>query len=120
MENVEKIITWMDWATILFSFCAMFFAGRNWYLEKKQRKEIKIIILKDNIEKVLPIKILRKNLTRSELFGVLAVFEKDSKFDIKFISTQKFFNSLEEIQKGNSDILKIIISPEDKFDWNEL
>ena len=44
-----------------------------------------------NITKVLPIPLIRKNFTRSELFGILGAYDKDSKFCIEHTSSIKFF-----------------------------
>lgn len=115
--ELEKVITWMDWATIIFSFLAMFAAGLNWWNNKKQFKPIKIIIEKNGTKDILPLDIIRKNFTRSEVFGVLGAFDKDSNFNIKSTSSRDFFNQISDIQESKSDELIIKITDEDKFDW---
>lgn len=117
MNGVEQIITWMDWATIIFAFFAMFISAVNWWNEKKQLKPIKIIIEKNGERETLPLDIVRKNFTRSEVFGVLGAFDRDSKFSIKYTSTKEFFEQISDIHELKKDYLVIPLDENDKFDW---
>ena len=94
----------------------------NWYQNYKQNQEIRIqIVLQHmNITKVLPIPLIRKNFTRSELFGILGAYDKDSKFCIEHTSSIKFFEDIRNIQEGKLDEISIIIKKEDKFDMVNL
>ena len=94
----------------------------NWYQNYKQNQEIRIqIVLQHmNITKVLPIPLIRKNFTRSELFGILGAYDKDSKFCIENTSSIKFFEDIRNIQEGKLDEISIIIKKEDKFDMVNL
>lgn len=113
----EKVITWMDWITIVFSFLAMFFAFKNWWNNKKQLKLIQIIIDRNGEKVKLPFEIMRKNLTRSEVFGILGAFDKDSKFDIKYTSSRDFFRQVSDVQEAKKDEIIIYLKDTDKFDW---
>ena len=94
----------------------------NWYQNYKQNQEIRIqIVLQHmNITKVLAIPLIRKNFTRSELFGILGAYDKDSKFCIEHTSSIKFFEDIRNIQEGKLDEISIIIKKEDKFDMVNL
>lgn len=94
----------------------------NWYQNYKQNQEIRIqIVLQHmNITKVFPIPLIRKNFTRSELFGILGAYDKDSKFCIEHTSSIKFFEDIRNIQEGKLDEISIIIKKEDKFDMVNL
>lgn len=113
----EKVITWMDWVTIIFSFFAMFFAFKNWWNNKKQLKSIQIIIDKNGQRDILPLEIMRKNFTRSELFGVLGAFDKDSKFEIKYTASKEFFRQISDVHESKKDEIIIYLKDTDKFDW---
>lgn len=113
----EKVITWMDWATIIFSFFAMFFAFRNWWNNKKQTKPIQIIIDKNGQREVLPFELIRKNFNRSEIFGILGAFDKDSKFCISYTSSKDFFQQISDIQESKKNEIIIYLKDSDKFDW---
>jgi len=112
-----KVITWMDWVTIIFSFFAMFFAFKNWWNNKKQLKPIQIIIDRNGEKEILPFEIMRKNFTRSEIFGVLGACDKDSKFEIKYTASRDFFRQVSEVQESKIDEVIIYLKDTDKFDW---
>ncbi len=114
----REIIAWMDWATIVFAFGAMFFSARNWWNARKQLKPIKIIIERNGEQKIIPFEIIRKNFSRAELFGILGAFDKDSKFNIKYTSSKDFFQQISDIQESKKDKIIIYVSNSDKFDWN--
>ena len=88
----------------------------NWYQTYKQNKQIKIFIIDKGQTIELPIKLLRKNFTRAELFGVLGAFDRDSKFNIEYTSTVNFFENIKNIQNAKSNEMTIIITEKDKFD----
>lgn len=90
----------------------------NWCQNHKQNKQIEIFInFKDDGEIIkLPIRLIRKNFTRAEIFGVLGAFDKDSKFTIAHTSTVVFFEDIEQIQKGKKNEICITITENDKFD----
>lgn len=119
IENtvIKQVITLMDWATIAFAFFGMFFAGKNWWNTQKQMQPIKIIIERDGERKSLPLEIIRKNFTRSEVFGVLGAFDKDSSFKIAYTAKKEFFKQISDIQESKKDSLIVKIQEGDKFDW---
>ena len=88
----------------------------NCYQNYKQNQEIEIFILHNGVKTKLPIKLIRKNFTRAEIFGVLGAFDKDSKFTIAHTSTVVFFEDIEQIQKGKKNEICITITENDKFD----
>lgn len=88
----------------------------NWYQNYRQNHEIEIFILHNGIKTKLPIKLIRKNFTRAEIFGVLGAFDKDSKFSIAHTASVEFFKDIENIQNAKSNEITIIITENDKFD----
>ena len=115
--DIKNVIEWMDWATIVFAFFGMFFAGKNWFNTRKQMQPIKIIIERNGIRNTLPLEIIRKNFTRSEVFGALGAFDKDSNFKIAYTAKKEFFQQVSDIQESKSDVLIMKIEEKDKFDW---
>jgi len=105
MNNFEQLITWMDWATIVFSFFAMIGTGVNWWNNKKQLQKIPIYF---NDQK-LNLDIARKDFSRQEIQGILGLFRKDMKihYDIKYLSKIDYLDSIYKIQIGEIDSLKI-------------
>lgn len=121
METLLEIIDIMDKFTIVFAFVIMFTTLYSAYIAFKGRNEIALIIQEPNGKIItLPHKILRKNFTRAEIFGVLGALDKDSKFEIKHTASKVFFADILAIQKGNKDEIIIKISENDKFDWQDL
>lgn len=111
----EKIITWMDWVTIVFAFFAMLASGFNVWQRKKDKEKIEIYIEKDNKKILLPTYVIRKNFTRAEVFGILGALEKDNDFKIKYTSDDKFIKDIFDIQTGKEKELIIKLDKNDKF-----
>lgn len=105
-SNIDAGITILTLGLVFYS----------WYQSFKQNKQIKIFIVDKGETIELPIKLLRRNFTRAELFGILGAFEKDSKFSIEYTSTIDFFENIENIQNAKSNEITIIITEKDKFD----
>lgn len=105
-SNIDAGITILTLGLVIYS----------WYQSFKQNKQIKIFIVDKGETIELPIKLLRRNFTRAELFGILGAFEKDSKFNIEYTSTIDFFENIENIQNAKSNEITIIITEKDKFD----
>ena len=120
MESFSGIIDVLDVITILFSTLTLVFVVINFfynlYARKKENQLIKILIIKDGVEKQLPIGILRKQISRSEVLGMLGVFDKQSYFEIAYTSKKEFFDQITEIQNNKKDVLRIYLQPNDKFD----
>ncbi|MSN96877.1 hypothetical protein F1B92_06820 [Campylobacter sp. FMV-PI01] len=119
MFNFNNIITYLDYITIIFAFCAMFASGYNLFSRRKDMEEIEIFIINKDKKIKLPIRILRKNITRAEIKGIVSDFEKDHNFTISYLKSPEFLNDIFLIQKGKKDVLVIEIKEYDKFDFNE-
>ena len=83
----------------------------------KQLQPIAIIVEQNNEKSELPIKVLRKNFTRSELFGLLGALDKNSNFKIHYTSSIEFFKDIEDIQEGKKDTLLLKMTESDRFDF---
>ena len=120
MESFSGIIDVLDVITILFSTLTLVFVVINFfynlYARKKENQLIKILIIKDGVEKQLPIGIPRKQISRSEVLGMLGVFDKQSYFEIAYTSKKEFFDQITEIQNNKKDVLRIYLQPNDEFD----
>ena len=120
MESFSGIIDVLDVITILFSTLTLVFVVINFfynlYARKKENQLIKILIIKDGVEKQLPIGIPRKQISSSEVLGMLGVFDKQSYFEIAYTSKKEFFDQITEIQNNKKDVLRIYLQPNDKFD----
>ncbi len=114
----KQIITWMDWATIIFAFLAMFVSGINFYKRMKDNDEIQICIIYNNTKKLMPIVILRKHFTRAEVQGVLRALNYGKLYSIKYLLHEKFSKNILNIQNGKSKKLNIILEEGDSFDWS--
>lgn len=72
-----------------------------------------------------PFSLRRGNCTRAELLGYIGMIpkhEKGQRFDIRWVSTRKFFNALEDIQEGSEDHIDIYCTAEEfaKFDFDAM
>lgn len=115
--EIKEVIDWMDWATIVFAFFAMFGTGINWWNAKKQKQQIDIFIKRGNQEEKIPSYIIRANFTRSEIFGVLGGLDSDRDFNIKYTKKPEFIKRILDIQQGKENSLTILLEDDDKFDW---
>lgn len=106
---------YMDKFTIMTAFLTLGIVARNHYNNHKNQDEIKITLhfLNTNLETELPIKILRKDFTRSEIFGYLGALNKGDKFDIAYLKKNEFFTQILEVQNKKKDDIKIKISKDD-------
>lgn len=123
LESMNEFMTLFEsltWTCIdgLITLLTLLLVILNWCQNHKQNKQIEIFInFKDDGEIIkLPIRLIRKNFTRAEIFGVLGAFDKDSKFTIAHTSTVVFFEDIEQIQKGKKNEICITITENDKFD----
>lgn len=119
MPSFETIITQLDYVTIVFAFCAMIASGYNFIARKKDMNEIEIFVIINAKKRQLPVKIMRKNVTRAEIKGIMSDFDKDHNFTISYLKSPEFMNDIFLIQKGKKDSLTIEIKSSDKFDFNE-
>ena len=103
----KTVITWMDYITIVVSFITLFFVIKNWLIEKKQLDKISIYFN----DKKLNLDITRKDITRAELQGILGILRKDmtKNYDIKYLATIDYLDSIYKVQKDKVNKLKIKI-----------
>lgn len=119
MPSFETIITQLDYITIVFAFFAMIASGYNYIARKKEMNEIEIFISINHQKRQLPIKIIRKNVTRAEIKGIMSDFDKDHNFTISYLKSPEFMNDIFLIQRGKKDSLIIKINDSDKFNFDE-
>ena len=112
----NRFIKYCDALTIVFAFIAMIFAFRNFISAQKGEQIIGIFIEKNGQKESV---ILRKNFTRAELFGALQTINQREKFNIAYLKTMDFFESLSQIQAKKSSELIIKLSPNDSFDFDK-
>lgn len=106
----------MDIATIISAFIAMIAAGWNLLRNLKQNKNVTLSFkIEEKILCLSEISIMRKHVSRSEIMGLLGVYQKDSKerFKIAYLSKRAFFENLYAVQDGKSDELIIELTPKE-------
>ncbi len=95
------------WATCdaLITLCTVVGVGLNFRNNKKQLEKVPIFF---NHRK-LNLDIIRKNISRAELQGILGVLRKDTNknYDVEYLSTIEFLDSIYRVQKSKED--KLII-----------
>ena len=94
-------------ATVLGVFYGLY---KNWL----QSQEVALYFkTEDGKKKKLPITLIRKNVTRSEVSGLLGMLQKNSKdrHNIHFMTTEEYFKRLHTIQ--NENIKELIIDVSD-------
>lgn len=91
--------------TALITLCTVVGVGLNFRNNKKQLEKVPIFF---NHRK-LNLDIIRKNISRAELQGILGIFRKDmnKNYDIEYLSTIEFLDSIYRVQKSKED--KLII-----------
>ncbi|CZE46365.1 hypothetical protein [Campylobacter geochelonis] len=114
-EFFMSAITYMDYVTIIFAFATMFAVFWQWYFRRKDNNEITIYIDKDGEKNELPIKILRKNISRAEVFGILGALHTGQQWSIKYTSTVEFMQDILQIQLYKKDFLEIKLTSNDNF-----
>jgi flagellar motor component MotA len=84
------------------------------YMEySKSEDKIKIYFKVDNQKQIdTNLSILRKNFSRSEVFGLLGMIQKDAKgrFDIAYSRDKSMLDALHAVQKGDKDSFVIPIN----------
>ena len=89
MEFVQ-VITYMDYATIIFAFLAMFFSGKNFWNNRKLSKYIPLYIDKCG--------------------------EMSGRFDILYTSTKDFYTQLKDVQEARKNEFIIYLKDCDSFE----
>ncbi len=95
---------WATWDALI-TLCTVVGVGLNFRNNKKQLEKVPIFF---NHRK-LNLDIIRKNISRAELQGILGVFRKDTNkdYDVEYLSTIEFLDSIYRVQKSKED--KLII-----------
>ena len=105
---------WMDAVVTIATVSGVWY---NYNMNSKQLDEIKVSILCKGEEKEIPIYIIRKNFTRSEIKGIFGGLHDGKNFDIDYFdnSNSSFLKDIFEIQQGKRDKLTVIIHEKDNF-----
>jgi len=109
------------WSVIdaLVTIATVIGVGYSVYQGWKQNQKIKIYIQReDEAPQKLPVDVMRKHFSRSELFGLLGALDKESSFRIKQTSSETFLQDILSVQNGKKDSITIKINKDDKFDWD--
>ena len=120
----KQLITWMDWATIVFSFISMFGIFYTIYQNRrKTRYENQKIDIRFDIEGVdylLDLDIPRKQISRSEIQGILAAFQNNisDRYSIEYLSDLTFLDDIFQVQNNKLDILILKLSEEEFKQFN--
>lgn len=124
MKEIVEVLDIMDKVGIVWGFVLIIITIINFtynlYYRRNKEKEITIFIEFDGKKQELPHKIIRRNFTRSEIFGILGALDSDSKFNIKYTASSAFFNDILLVQKGKKDEIIIKLENNDKFDWEHI
>lgn len=76
---------------IISTFISLGTFGIVAYRFGRDNHKISIIIHRDNLEQEIPIKILRKQVTRSEILGILGTLDRESNFSIAYTGESIFW-----------------------------
>jgi len=117
MSEIEQVITWMDYATIIFAFIAMFGTGLNWWNRKKQLQKVKIYfnLINNNKEYPVDTNLTRKDCQRSEIQGILRtkLIKSETSYKIKYLSNKEYVEQIFNIQNSKSDKLTIYLQEDE-------
>ncbi|MBR1375500.1 MAG: hypothetical protein IJ566_05410 [Cardiobacteriaceae bacterium] len=106
---VEPIVIWVEFLTIIYAWCLYY----------RRQQKIKIILEIDNKNYVLPVSILRMHFTRSELLGILQIYNRkdtnNATFEIQHLATDNFFADLQLVQLGKNQEIRIPITKNDNY-----
>ena len=117
IEPFKTLYHYVDIITTVISFLTLITVFKNWLNARKQQKPIAIILKSQEKTIEIPIKLMRKNVTRSEVFGTLGAFNKEHKFKVEYISSKDFFEQLLAVQEGKKDSLIILLEEHDDYNY---
>jgi len=111
----DTVIDFLDKITIIFAFITMFGVLYGLYTRKKELDKIPIIFKNGENRYALDVDIVRKNLTRAEVLGILGVIQRDStmKYNIAYLSKRRFFEDIALVQERKLDELIIELNDEE-------
>lgn len=117
----NKIITWLDWVTIIFSTVTMIGVFWNLLQSRKQKEKIKIYFDVEGVDYLLDLDMPRKHISRSEIQGVLSAFQNvpNQRYSIDYLSDINFLDDIYKIQNNKLDELKIIVSNTELKGWKK-
>ncbi len=102
---------------IVATTLAAIFSGLNYFGEKRKEDLITIQMVAEDDKAIytFPSKIRRKNLTRAEVMGMVGTVTIDGKrYDIAYLSTNKFYLELENAQiNSHTKEINIIYTPDE-------
>lgn len=119
MEVILMILDYLDKFTIVVATFAAIASGWGWYKRKKDNDLIEIVITRGNKSEVMPIKILRKQISRAEVCGVLGILHNTENYNISYLKTPEFFKKINKISRGKLDCLEIPFIKGDVFEYEE-
>jgi hypothetical protein len=95
----------------LIALLTLFAVGWNWHTRRKEFDQIPIYFN----DREINLKIIRRDITRSEIQGILGVLMKDmnQKYKIAYLSKIEFLDKIYQIQKSKLDKLVIEITDEE-------
>lgn len=121
----NPIIEILDKITIVFGTITMCGVFYNIWQNRKNRKlenqKIQIIFDVLGIDYLLDLDMPRKHISRSEIQGILAAFQKDisSRYSIEYLSDISFLDDIFLIQQNKIDKLTIKLSKKEFSQFNE-
>lgn len=112
-----KIMTWLDYVTIIFSTITMLGVFWNIVRNKRQFDKIKIFfIIKSNNKEILIDKnLIRRDCKRSEIQGILRnkLIKGEKVYDIEYLKSDDYFENIYQVQTIKSDVLKIYLEDDE-------
>lgn len=115
MEMILVILDYLDKFTIIVAAFAAVFSGIGFYKRRKDNDLIRIIIE----DKEMPIRILRKQISRAEVCGILGSLHSGDKYNIAYLKNPEFFKKINKISRGKLDCLEIPFIKGDVFEYKE-
>lgn len=96
MEMILVILDYLDKFTIIAAAVAAIFSIIGFYKRRKDNDLIRIIIE----DKEMPIRILRKQISRAEVCGILGSLHSGDKYNIAYLKNPEFFKKINKIGRG--------------------
>ena len=117
----ERIITWLDWVTIIFSTITMVIVIWNLFQSRKQKEKVKIFFDVEGVDYLLNLDVTRRQISRSEIQGILSAFQKDikSRYSIDYLSDISFLDDIFLIQQNKLDSLVIKLNNKEFEQFNQ-
>lgn len=114
-EMILVILDYLDKFTIIAAAVAAIFSIIGFYKRRKDNDLIRIIIE----DKEMPIRILRKQVSRAEVCGILGSLHSGDKYNIAYLKNPEFFKKINKIGRGKLDCLEIPLIKGDVFEYKE-